>query len=95
MDGSAIEDVLNTAGGRSENRTLGLSNGLLGGDRGSMGGGGTYAGFADCVGDGGVFVDGGDEVELDLFKTSPVLVCFSKVSTTMCRELARLGARNI
>ena len=58
-----------------------------------MGGGGAYAGFADCVGDGGVCVGGGDEVELDLFETSlPVLVCFDKCSTTMCRELARLGA---
>jgi len=50
-----------------------------------MGGGGGYAGFVDCVGDGGVFVGGGDEVELDLFEISPsVLVCFDKCSTTMC-----------
>jgi hypothetical protein len=76
--------VLLTEGRRAEKRTLGLSKGLLGGDRagGSMAGGGAYAGFVDCVGDGGVFVGGGDDVELDLFETS-LPVCFDKCSTTI------------
>jgi hypothetical protein len=47
-----------------------------------MGGGALYDGFADCVGDGGVFVGGGDEVELDLFDIS-LLVCFDNCSTTI------------
>lgn len=82
-----VEYVRATAGRRSENRTLGLSNGLLGGDRDSMGGGATYGAFVDCVGDGGVFVGGGDEVELDLLDTSTSLpdCCFDKCSTTMAR----------
>jgi hypothetical protein len=55
-----------------------------------MGGGGAYAGFVDCVGDGGVFVGGGDEVELDLFEISlSVLVCFDNCSTTMCGGVSK------
>jgi hypothetical protein len=59
-----------------------------------MGGGGTYGAFVDCVGDGGVFVGGGDEVELDLLDTSTSLpdCCFDKCSTTVWHDLARLGA---